>query len=206
MKFIKLYEEFNRNYLLLEKVLSDIKIDDIFTFEYIRYIQKQDFYHNLKDVYTYEFDIDDKDNIDYEDFLEFVLNEMKQNFYIFKDKLKTLITNKRTLYIYRAMTVDDNWLDKLIKGDIHLGIYWSWDSNCAEAHWSKNLPNEVILVAEIKEQYVDWMETIKLNIEHNNLDEREIRLFKNTSIKIKDIIYNDEYIDKELFINKIYKA
>ena len=50
--------------------------------------------------------------------------------------------------------------------------------------------------ARSPEEYIDWVDTFRLNLEHEFMnDESEIRLFKNTPIQIKNIFWKGEGIE-----------
>ena len=107
------------------------------------------------------------------------------------------------------MKVADDWYEKLINSGKHLGIYWSFDSNSAEAHWghNQNTPVEVLIKSSVNEEYVNWVDTIMLNMNPQlGEEEKEIRLFKNTSIKIEQLFINNEEIDISKIKNKEFKA
>jgi hypothetical protein len=51
---------------------------------------------------------------------------------------------------------------------------------------------------------VDWQSTFKLHTYPIYSEEREIRLFKNTPIKIKSISINDEVVDISVLGDKTF--
>lgn len=100
--------------------------------------------------------------------------------------------------IWRAMTVPDNYTNHLETQGKSLGIYWSWDEEAPDTHWGmKNrttkignkisLPNTVIIHSEVREEFVNWRQTIFANGHPTLSDEKEITLFKGTPLKILDI-------------------
>ncbi len=202
MSRIHKYEQF----ILLEKSFHNIGYDDIFTSDYKRKIKKDDVYDNGREVFMNNNEIEDSDDIDEEGFEDYMKNELENNFEVFQYTIDDLIDDNNEITIWRAMTVDDNWLSKLEKGSIRIGEFWSWSESGAEAHWSEGHENKVVLKAKIKEYYVDWKETYELNIHPNYNEEKEIRLFKNTLIRLEEVIFNDEKIDSKYFSNKIYKS
>ena len=124
-----------------------------------------------------------------------------------------LINENGEISIYRRMTVKPDWLKHLEKQGGRLGIYWSWDPDAAETHWGFNQSLKTIMIeSSIKSEYVDWVETLQLNISPLYEEEKEVRLFKNTPIKIKAIYDQKGYEDgKAMRIspnikNKIFKA
>ena len=106
--------------------------DDILSDKYIKnFIKSDDLTNILLDWFIEKNDLneDDKEDIrlssDFHDFireeLERHLEEAKESIY---DKID-FHSNKITLY--RAITVDDNWLQHLKTHGKRLGIYWSWE-------------------------------------------------------------------------------
>ncbi len=164
----------------------------IITPEYIKDIQMSDEYDRFIEHYQYEenkIDID-KDEIeetdDFKNWFKYELDYLYDNVI---DKLNHIILSNNTVNIWRMLTVDENWINHLLKKGKHLGIYWSWDENAAEAHWGSGNQKRITLKSNIKEEYVNWIDTIKLNMNISLGDEeKEIRLFKNTPIKIDEIL------------------
>lgn len=110
--------------------------------------------------------------------------------------------------IYRSMSVPDDWVEHLKKEGNRLGIYWSWVEDGAVPYWKHNTDykNTAILKTQIKQEYVDWQTTLELSM--NELEETEIRLFKNTPIKLQSISINGDEVDlTELGLkNKVFRA
>ena len=52
-----------------------------------------------------------------------------------------------------------------------------------------------LLECEINEEYIDWDTTYEMNVDINFSDEKEIRLFKNTKLRISKIIFNDKELN-----------
>jgi hypothetical protein len=111
------------------------------------------------------------------------------------------------------MTVKKDWLKHLETQGNRLGIYWSWDPDSAEPHWGyDNLKREIMIESKINEKYVNWIETLQQNINPNFEEEKEIRLFKNTPIKILAIYNQNAYEEgksmriSKLLKNKVFKA
>jgi hypothetical protein len=79
----------------------------------------------------------------------------------------------------------------------HLGIYWSWDENAAEAHWGHSGGQNIVVLikSSVREEYVNWNETIIANMDISlGENEKEIQLFKNTKLKIEELYVDDENI------------
>jgi len=113
------------------------------------------------------------------------------------------------VHIWRVMTVRKDWIEHLAKDGKRLGIYWSWEKDSAHAYWKDtSKPRKAVVKSSINEEYVNWMETVALNM-HPSLgfDEAEIRLFKNTPIKIERLHVDGKEVDLPPEIrNKIFKA
>ena len=203
-------EHLNEQRILNEASFHSFDNVDILNDKYIKnFINSDDSVDSLLSWFIERNDLneDDEDSIKLsKDFYYFVeeelerhLEEAKENIY---DKID-YYSNKITLY--RAITVDDNWLQHLKVQGKRLGIYWSWDSRGAETHWGdSSKKNEAIIEAEIDEKYVDWKTTFEMNMHPNYSEEKEIRLFKNTPIQIKSININNNEIDISILGNKIF--
>ena len=103
----------------------------------------------------------------------------------------------------------DSFIVEDKKAHKRLGIYWSWDRTAAEAHWGKfdKGYRTVKLISKIKEKHVDWHDTFELNINPSIGEaEREIRLFKNTPIKLNAIIVDRKPIDISKIKDKVFRA
>lgn len=215
MKLRKFIATTIREYLNEQKQLNEASFhsfdnDDILNDKYIKnFINSDDVADNLLDWYieSNDLDEDDKESIRLsQDFYEYIKDELYRHLEDAKENIYDKIdyhSNKITLY--RAITVDDNWLQHLKTQGKRLGIYWSWDSGGAETHWGDpSKKNEAVIEAEIDEKYVDWETTFKMNMHPNYSEEKEIRLFKNTPIKIKSIKINDNEFDISTLGNKVF--
>ena len=125
---------------------------------------------------------------------------------VFEDRLNELIDvytynvilYDGTLTIYRAMTFDEvkNWgflgdyLDHLRVQGKHLGIYWSYDTDKAEAHWGDG-GVEYLLQSRVNARYVDWESTLTMNLHPTiGYEEAEVRLYKGTPLYIEAVWKN----------------
>jgi tRNA nucleotidyltransferase/poly(A) polymerase len=211
------------NEVLDEGVLNEMSIhsidyDNIITPEYIKELETSDNYERYVEYYQYEHNLVDveKEEIEKtEDFKNWLTYELRARFDDAVDNIKDKIKPDGTIDIWRRIKVDDIWVNHLIQAGKHLGIYWSWDERAAEAHWGDTAKNSNALIkSSIKEQYIDWNNTIDANM---NLvlgeDEKEITLFKNTSLKIEELYIDGQDVedvmgsDYELQLkNKIFYA
>jgi hypothetical protein len=202
-----------REYLNEQKLLNEASFhsfdnDDILNDKYIQnYINI--YSSGLLHWYMQSNDLEDEDEdvvLNSEEFYDFIKDELEQHLEDAKENIYDKIdyhSNKITLY--RAITVDDDWLHHLKTQGKRLGIYWSWDDSGAETHWGDtSKKNVAIMVTEIDEKYVDWKTTFEMNMNPNFSEEKEIRLFKNTPIKLKKLIVNDNEIDISILGNKVF--
>ena len=187
------------DYIIKEEILSflnemslhSMNYNNIITPEYIKSIEMSDNYERFIENYQYEenkVDIDKDEIEESEDFKNWFKYELQYRYDDVIDKLNDVISSNNTIDIWRMMTVDDNWINNLHQKGKHLGIYWSWDENSAEAHWG-NSGQRITLNSNVREAYVNWVDTIQLNMDISlGEEEKEIRLFKNTPIKIIEMM------------------
>jgi len=202
-----------KQHLLIEMSMKNIDISDIVTKKYVKDLEFSDSLEGYLYDYKYQNDIEDDEELDDDDimetpeFLEFVQRELDSSFYDVQYNIERTIKNGY-ITIFRSMTVKPKWFEKLDKHK-HLGIFWSWDKQAAESHWGHfdKGHREIKLVTKIKEKYVDWIDTFELNIQPTTgEDEKEIRLFKNTPIKLLAIIDGGKEIDISSIKDKVFRA
>ena len=179
---------------MLKQAMSIRTLDsDELTEAYIKYITSSDPDKITDYLEMYNTIHDYEEEEAYEDdpaFKEWMIEEVDNEVYEAFSNLQGIVTPDGTVKIYRMISVDENWLEHLQTSGKHLGICWSWDMHSADNHWGKNLPHYALLISEVNEEYVDWKESVMLNV--SMPEEREVRLFKNTPINLIDI-----YIDNE---------
>jgi len=159
----------------------------------------------------------DNDEIDEtEDFKYWLEGEVQYKF----DEAVNRISQEATvengrITLWREMTVPENYIEHLLKQGKHLGIYWSFTGDAAEAHWAGQHKHVVIIETSVEEKYINWEETILANMSPTTgEDEKEIRLFRNTPLKIEGLQISDygsgrkdyEFVDITPFENKIFLA
>jgi hypothetical protein len=183
-----------------ESKLEDYNFDNVFTQKYINDIVKiSDWYDNLYDTY-----IDNEENT--EDEVNDIILEILYDQFMDAIYAIDYYINNGKLKIYRMMTVDDDYYNKLKTTAKHLGIYWSYEENAAEAHWGDfSQKHTVKITSEIPETSINWLETLRLNT-MTGVDEKEIRLYKNTRIKILNLEIDNEPIDITEIKDKIFLA
>ena len=104
------------------------------------------------------------------------------------DRIKDKFHNGK-LTIYRAIELEP-YADINTSLKRRLGIFWTHDIGSARTYRSphRGYGDEYIIQAVIDEKYIDWDATIALNtIKARGKYENEIRLFKNTPIKVTKI-------------------
>jgi len=195
---------FNYNkFLILEKHLTQVNFREVATKTYIDTQDSRDFLNAYAIDYAYEetreiLDPDDdlSDITSSEDFKKWLIYELEIKFEkLYYDIFEDLIDLDGYVILYRSMMVDDNYLNKLQNGEIRrIGRYWSYEFEGAEPHHgynSEDKQNEIVFETKIKEEFIDWIETFRLNLEHSYYnEEKEIRLFKNTPLNITTILWN----------------
>ena len=156
---------------------------------YERYVEYYQYEENMVDV--------DKEEIEKtEEFKNWLTYELREKYDDVIERITNNIKPDGTIDIWRRIKVDDIWVNHLIQAGKHLGIYWSWDEHAAEAHWGDTTKSSNALIkSSIKEEYIDWKSTIYANMDLSlGEEEKEITLFKNTSLKIEELYINGEDI------------
>lgn len=189
-----------------EAHLYDIKKEDVITKKYLDIIANDD--EIVIETYRIENNLSDEYFYDDPDYKEWVEEKIDIEYNKKINELQDLISlEDGTIEIWRAMKVEDDWIEHLLKNGKHLGIYWSYEESGAEPHWGYNndkRKNDIVLVTKVKEEYVDWINTIRLNVAPLSSEEKEIRLFKNTPIKIEELYFNGVLIKNNLIYKKIF--
>jgi hypothetical protein len=183
-----------------EMSIQGINYTDVITPEYIRQVEMSDNYDRFIENYQYEenmVDVDKEEIEKTEDFKNWFKYELNYRYDEAVERITSKLKPDGTIDIWRRITVDDEenrWISHLADAGKHLGIYWSWDERSAEAHWGDSTKNsDALIKSTIKEEYIDWRNTLYANMDMSlGEDEREITLFKNTSLKIEEL-----YIDGE---------
>ena len=201
---------------LVEKSVHDIEVSDIINYKTLDHYLANNFHNELfQATYAGDYDIDLDElgspdewaNSDIgKEFILEKLNEMA--FDILNTFQYEIINGQEEIIIWRAMSVKDNWIEHLAKEGKRIGQYWSYVFDGAETHNGYDIPNTmtVIMESSIKEIHIDWVDTLRLNMEPDN-EEKEIRLFKNTPLKINKIWVKGKEIELPKIIkNKTFKA
>jgi hypothetical protein len=153
----------------------------------------------------YNLNLKERELTSHPKFKEFAINWVTERIDDFKNEFEDLIDpTSGMIKIYRAMSVDKNWVEHLKTQGRRLGIYWSWDIDGAINYSGNEKSDEAEIECEINERYVDWERTIYQNIVLST--EKEITLLKNTRLNITSIKINGETIDISPLKNKIFVA
>lgn len=199
-----------KQYILQEKSINSIKPADIIN---KKFFAQMDNFSDISDyMFNYNIDQGEEDiykdvtgEKDFQDWLEFAIED---RFNDIVSELKDSIKRGK-LPIFREMMVTKDWIKKLVKQGKHLGVFWSWDEDAAEAHWGTFAKgyHRILLFSSIKEKYVDWLSTIQKNMIHSTYDEKEIELFKGTPLTIDKIYISgkEEKLPPEIY-KKVFKA
>jgi len=191
---------------LNEKSVHSLNTNDVITPEYLKILKQNNNYEPFVNRFKYENNIEWNDEIDEnsKEFQDWLMNELSDRYYDVVRNIRSKIKPDNRIDIWRMMTVENGWVIHLMKEGKHLGIYWSWEENAAEAHWGQSGNNRVLIKSSIKEENIDWENTVALNMDINiGEDEKEIRLFKNTPLKIEELYMNNKNIIDDLEVSQI---
>lgn len=148
--------------------------------------------------------LSERDALRDDDFIEWMNYEYEYHFNENKEKFMNII-NDGAIDIWRSMMVSDEWVNDFPKSVRRLGIYWSFREESAEPHWGYNdkvKKNLIKIKSNVKNEYVDWVSTMRLSMDFSTEGEDEIRLFKNTPLCIEEITVNGKPLTLNNVINK----
>lgn len=211
MNYLRTYQHYtSNNYpMLKEGSFYDISDDIILSPQFFNSMGEDD-YKDLIRIFKKENAIkgNNKQIIINSNFQEYVREVFRDNL---EDRIQDISSHieNGSIMIYRNIHVDDKWFDHILKDGKHLGIYWSYNEEAAQSYWHDRdkYTESVTIHSIVKEEYVDWKTTLQIGSHPNYRDEMEIRLFKNTPLKILSII-NEEYdeLDISTIENKTFYA
>jgi hypothetical protein len=193
---------------LFEGAIDDVSFKDVYTKKYIDMQLIIPF--NLEHLVSSYNDenqrsLDEKTAIYDKDFIKWMDYEYEYHFDTNKMKFESIIKDDNTIDIWRSILVSDEWVNNFPKSVKRLGIFWSFKEKSAEPHWGyndKNRRNLIKLKSSIENEYVDWIATLRLSMDFSAEGEDEIRLFKNTPIKLEGITVNGKSLDLSKINNK----
>lgn len=200
---------------LNESTLDDISVEDILSKSYDENVNRY-----ISDItqysYAYKYEnpemseMTDEEAAETEDFKKWIEYEMEQRYDDVIDRLYDIPRENGKIRIWRVISVDDKWFEHLKTQGKHLGIYWAFEKNAAEAHWGHNNDNKKLyarIEALVDENKINWLDTVKVNLNFDTgEEEKEIRLFKNTPLKVEQIEINLEEQDISSIKNKTFYA
>lgn len=211
-----------REGLLKEKSISDISLHDFNVKEIINNwlmsstetpvmmykYEMQDDYNLSPEEKEELMDADEDDILDTDGFKKWIKYEVEYKIDDFIRSIDDYFDSDGTITIWREMTVKMEWVKNLATTGKRLGKFWSWEKGAAEAHWGAGGDVvTVLLKTSVREEYVDWNQTIEANINPQiGEDEKEITLFKNTPIKIEALLVNDENVNIQYLNDKTFLA
>lgn len=156
-------------------------------------------YHQDDEIEEYRIDNNlEEDSDELNKWIKEELKNKARNW--FDDRWDDLVENMwdfdygNTIRIYRMITVDnvDLFINNLKQGKYlkrfkGLGIFWSWDKNKAEAHWSEG-STELLIEADINVQSIDIESSLLKNFNHSlGLEEAEIEVFAQSDIFVSNV-------------------
>lgn len=161
---------------------------------------------NPKDIFNY---YDEEIIANTKVFEEFVYYYMEDRLYNIIDDIKDIIDNNGRIDLYRALEIKSTmypYTSYLEREGKHLGIYWADSYDKAESYWGSG-GFEYVLQVEVKENYVDWYETLVVLLDLTSGElEQEIRLFKGLPLKIKALYQNDTELNISSIEDKTFYA
>jgi hypothetical protein len=201
MKHVKFFENY-----IGESLLSSVKIDSILSPETVKSVL--DLGDHYLDLYREENYLDEEEEIDEEDFKNWLKYELMWKTEDLIRFYESEIIKGGKLTIWRAMTVKDDYILHLEKEAKHLGIYWTWDPDSAETHWGDySKKSKALIEAEISENGVDWEKTLISNIQpYIGDDEKEITLSKGSPMKIISLEIDGKIKDISKIAGKTFYA
>lgn len=125
------------------------------------------------------FSTDDEDEL-----VQVVANDQKY--------LKKLVAYDNTIDLYRAITVDQSFIDNLQPG-ASLGVYWSHHPAGAFAYDGANDKVVLVISANVNAEDVDWVTTLAVQ----DAAESEIRLFPGTQLKVFELHVQEGRYDRD---------
>ncbi len=210
--------------LLFSEFLNESRLHDI-TKDFVdRYIKElydgeygDELHNHIEDFETMGYD----DDIDYEyddlrdtkEFKEWLRENIYNEYSNAMDRMWQIEENGKVV-LYREMTITPKWIENFLKGKVkRLGEFWSY-SDSPEHQWGKSSKyhtNKIVLVVEIDEKYIDWIDSLNRNIGRLQ-EEREITIdVKNAKLKLLKVFVSDydSYCrtsnDRELDISNLKK-
>ena len=159
------------------------------------YIEENELHHNQSD------DID----INSIEFQTWIKNYLFDKFDNIVEDIDSYFYNEK-ITLYREIFVRPDWLEHLKKEGKRLGIFWTYKENMTDSYWGDYDKGDLKVKMKIiiDNKHINWYDTILLNL--RNPEEYEIRLFKNTPIKIEGLDIDGKAVDISSIKDKIFLA
>jgi hypothetical protein len=163
--------------------------------------QKEYFYddNNDEDLDEEEFWEDGDNKLHFDNFIKDTIEDLLSGLYEFlEDGI-----GEETLDVYRVIDVNQVWLDLFLNkenDEVHLGEYWAYDKNSAEAHGGLGRKHRIRFHARVKQTDVNWVVTFRQNVVFQ--EECEINLYPNTPLELIGIEIDDKEVNLSNFKNK----
>lgn len=151
-------------------------------------------------------DLEDEDIVKSDVYKEFVYFKMSNRIMdIYYDIYHIIKENK--IELFRALDIKGaDWVSHLEKQGKHLGVYWADSFDKAEAHWGTG-GKTYIIQTSVDEKNVNWYDTFMARMDLTLGDEeREIRLFKGTPLKLLNLYLDGEELNISNIKDKIFYA
>jgi hypothetical protein len=163
--------------------------------------QKESFYDsfNYNDLDEDEFWEDENNGLKFYNYIKDEIEYLLGELYTFLEDNK----GEETLDIYREIDVNQIWLDLFMNkenDEVHLGEYWAYDKDVAEAHGGLGRKHKIKFHARVNQTDVNWLVTFRQNVVFQY--EKEINLYPNTPLELIGIEIDREEVDLSNFKNK----
>jgi hypothetical protein len=108
--------------------------------------------------------------------------------------------------VFRALSLQNpqDFTEKLLTSQTHVGIYWSFTRGMARPYWAKAPTHKtVILEAELPPRSIDFLQLIKANTTRAfSQDENEITALPSTQVFILSIVFENQLTP----VNRMHKT
>jgi len=131
----------------------------------------------------YGFDIEEEDPTESEQFKKWLPLYLKSLIELAEDRIsRKIMVQKGKILVWRVLAAPEDWLQKGIH-ERGLGVFWSWSEGSAEAHWAGS-GVEYLIASAVFPKEVDWIDTLAVNANPTQEEEREIRIHEGTPMPI----------------------
>lgn len=209
--------KFNKfvNQSINEKLLAQVSKAEVLTPAFM----DLQFDGYAKDNISYFMELNDMEGADKEKvmktpgFKEFMYSTIEDYYNNALEKIKRNLewTDDGRVFLFRKISVKDGkeWIKHLQTQGKRLGIYWTFAEDKAQIYWGKpDRRVDVLMCIMVKEEYINWVETLQQNTDPGFDFEDEIRLFPNTPIILDRIVIDFTQVDlhETELDGKVFKA